>query len=613
MLFIMFLLFLLLLPLCSAAVYERVTDLPAVEFDYIIVGGGTAGNVLANRLTEDPQTSVLVLEAGRSTVDILTLQIPFFCFAQPPLLNWNFTTTPQPGLNNRESAYYRGFGLGGCSAINVMTYTRGSSEDFDRYARVTGDDGWGWEKMQPYFRKNERFVASADHHNLTGQYDPAVHGFEGANSVSVAEYPSAIDGRVIQATKELPDEFPFNLDYNSGYHLGIGWHQKTVGNGTRSSSETAYLGPEYINRENLHVLVDSHVTRILVANNSNVDKQPYFDSVEFTQDAGKTIHTLSVRKEIILSAGVIETPHILLNSGIGDADELSVLGITTTAHLPDVGKNFRDDPTWALNWAVNDPNTIENVYWRNVTFQEEALAEWQANQTGYLANTASNQLGYFRVEEGLLEEEPCAGNQTGHYELIFTPPLIVIIRAGYPLVAPFHQLGAFSALQSIFCAHYLVRLTIPSRYRYSLIPEDGNVTINSTNPLSPPVINPNTLSHEQDLVLMQQAVRGAQRFTTAPVWADYILGLVTDITDLEESIRSRATPGGHSVGTASMSPPGAHWGVVDPDLRLKRVRGVRVVDASVLPYLPAGHTQAPVYAVAERAADLIKGRNLKCT
>ncbi|PBK82247.1 alcohol oxidase [Armillaria gallica] len=562
----MFSLFLLLLPLCSAAVYERVTDLPTVEFDYIIVGSGTAGNVLANRLTEDPQTSVLVLEAGRSTADILTLQIPFFCFAQPPLLNWNFTTIPQPGLNNREFAYYRGFGLGGCSAINVMTYTRGSSEDFDRYARVTGDDGWGWEKMQPYFRKNERFVASADHHNLTGQYDPAVHGFEGVSFVSVAEYPSAIDGRIIQATKELPDEFPFNLDYNSGYHLGIGWHQKTVGNGTRSSSETSYLGPEYINRENLHVLVDSYVTRILVANNLNVDKQPYFDSVEFTQDAGKTMHTLSVRKEIILSAGVIGTPHILLNSGVGDADELSVLGITSTAHLPDVGKNFRDDPIWALNWAVNDTNTIENVYWRNVTFQEEALAEWQANQTGYLANTASNQLGYFRVEEGLLEEESCAGNQTGHYDFL----------------------------------GIAINILCPLSY--------GNVTINSTNPLSPPVINPNTLSHEQDLVLMQQAVRGAQRFTAAPVWADYILGLVTDITDLEGSIRSRATPGGHSVGTASMSPPGAHWGVVDPDLRLKRARGVRVVDASVLPYLPAGHTQAPVYAVAERAADLIKER-----
>ncbi|KAK0493181.1 aryl-alcohol-oxidase from pleurotus Eryingii [Armillaria luteobubalina] len=561
--------------------YETVADLPIIEFDYIIVGGGTAGNVLANRLTENPQTSVLVLEAGRSTAHILTSQIPFFSFAQLPLLNWNFATTSQPGLNNREFGYYRGFGLGGCSAINVMTYTRGSSEDYDRYARVTGDDGWGWEKMQPYFRKNERFVASADHHNLTGQYDPAMHGFEGVNSVSVAEYPSAIDERVIQATKELPNEFPFNLDYNSGHHLGVGWHQKTVGNGTRSSSETSYLGPNYIDRANLHVLVDSHVTRILVANDSKVDKL-YFDSVEFTQDGGKTMHILPARKEIILSAGVIGTPHILLNSGVGDADELSVLGITSTAHLPDVGKNFRDHLPWALSWAVNDTNTIENVYWRNVTFQEEALAEWQMNRTGFLANTASNQLGYFRVEDGLLKEEPCAGNQTGHYELIFT--------GGIPIGDAVPPTGSFLS----------IAINVLCTLSY------GNVTINSTNPLSPPVINPNTLSHEQDLVLMQQAVEGAQRFTAAPVWANYILELVTDIRDLEGSIRSKATVGGHSVGTASMSPPDAHWGVVDPDLRLKQVRGVRVVDASVLPYVPAGHTQAAVYAVAERAADLIK-------
>ncbi|KAK0196138.1 pyranose dehydrogenase [Armillaria mellea] len=576
----MFSIFFILLPLCSAAIYETVADLPLIEFDYLIVGGaysGTAGNVLANRLTEDPQTSVLVLEAGRSTADILTLQIPFFCFAQPLLLGWNFTTTPQPGLNNRDFGYVRGLGLGGCSAINIMTYTRGSSEDYDRYARVTGDDGWGWEKMQPYFRKNERFVASADHHNLTGQYDPWVHGFNGVNSVSVAEYPSAIDGRVIQATKELPNEFPFNLDYNSGYHLGIGWHQKTIGNGTRSSSETSYLGPEYINRENLHVLVNSHVTRILVANDSSVHKKAHFDSVEFTQDAGKTIHTLSVRKEIILSAGVIGTPHILLNSGVGDADELSVLGITSTVHLPDVGKNFRDQPTWALSWAVNDTKTIENVYWRNVTFQEEALAEWQVNRTGYLANTASNQIGSFRVEDGLLEEEPFIADGDN--------------QGGIPIGSAVPPTGSFLDIT--------INVLCPLSY--------GNVTINSTNPLSPPVINPNTFSHEQDLLLMQQAVVGAQRFTAAPVWADYILDLVTDITDLEGSIRSRATPGGHSVGTASMSPPNAHWGVIDPDLRLKQVRGVRVVDASVLPYVPAGHTQAAVYAVAERAADLIMG------
>ncbi|KAG7450011.1 aryl-alcohol-oxidase from pleurotus Eryingii [Guyanagaster necrorhizus] len=579
----MFSFLLLFLPLCSAAIYERAADLPALFFEYIIVGGGTAGNVLANRLTEETNTSVLVLEAGRSTAGVLSSQIPFFCFSGLPLLNWNFTTTPQPGLNNREFGYDRGFGLGGCSATNVMTYTRGSSEDYDRYANVSGDDGWGWTKMQPYFRKNERFVASADRHNTTGQFDPEVHGFHGLNYVSLAEYPSNVDGRVIQVTEELSEEFPFNLDYNSGYHLGIGWHQKTIGNGTRSSSETSYLAPEYIERENLHVLVDSHVTRILMTNGSTDDDKPYFDAVEFTQDAGKTMHTLSARKEIILSAGVIETPHILLNSGIGDADELSALGITPTVHLPDVGKNLRDQVSMSLSWTVNDAQMAETLYWSNETFREETLAQWQVNRTGFLANPPSNQLGFLRISNDVMEEETCAGSQTGHYELIFGGGLesrIVPTSGSY-----------FTALINILC---------PLSH--------GNITINDANPLSPPIINPNVFSHVQDMVQMKYAIGGAQRFAAAPVWTDYILELSTDIDDLEGSIRDQARPTGHTVGTASMSPHNAHWGVVDPDLRLKLATGVRVVDASVLPYIPAGHPQAAVYAVAERAADLIKGR-----
>ncbi|KAK0459149.1 aryl-alcohol-oxidase from pleurotus Eryingii [Desarmillaria tabescens] len=568
-------LLLVLVPLCSAAIYEKVADLPTLDFDYIIVGGGTAGNVLANRLTEESNTSVLVLEAGNSCV-------PFFCTLATPNtpLDWNFTTVPQPGLNGRAIPLPRGFGLGGSSAVNYMTYTRGSSEDYDRYARTSGDDGWGWDKIQPYFRKNERFVTPADHHNTTGEFDPKVHGFHGINSVTLPGYPRAIDNHVLQTTKELPDTFPFNLDFNSGYQLGIGWEQTTVGNGTRSSSQTSYLGPGYIDRKNLHVLVHSYVTRILVANTSD-SHLPRFNTVEFTQDAGgKDAFSLRSQK-IILSAGSIGTPHILLNSGVGDADELSALGITPTVNLPDVGRNLTDHPRWSLVWSINDTSTIE-MYWRNDTFQADALAEWEANRTGYIASTVLNHIGFSRIGEGLLGEEPCAGNLTAHYELIFASG---IFESTIPATGNY-----FTTTIVLLCP--LSR---------------GSVTINSTNPLNPPLINPNFFSHLQDIIAMQYAVEGAQRFTSAPVWKDYIIALTTNITDLEDSIRNEAGSTDHQVSTASMSPFDADWGAVDPDLRLKKAMGVRVVDASVLPFIPAAHAQAAVYVIAERAADLIKG------
>ncbi|KAK0499356.1 GMC oxidoreductase-domain-containing protein [Armillaria luteobubalina] len=438
-----------------------------------------------------------------------------------------------------------------------MSYMRGSSQDYDRYARISRDSIWGWDALQPYIRRNERFVAPADHHNITGQFNPAVHGFKGVTYVSLPGYPRATDERVHQTTAEFPLEFPFNLDYNSGYQLGIGWAPLTVGNGTRSSSETSYLGPKYIQRPNLHVLVNARVTRIL--DTKNVSRRRTFNAVEFTQDSGETKHILAPKclKEIILSAGSIGTPHILLHSGIGNSDELAVLGITSTHHLPDVGKNLSDQVLWNVPFTVDDTDTIENIYYRNITFQEQALAEWKANRTGFLTVGIANQRGFLRVPEdaGILDGEPCAGNEMAHYELAFVngmnrnpPP----VSGNFFVIAP-----------AVLCP--LSR---------------GSVTINSTNPLDPPVINPNYLMHPQDLTIMNYAVQSAKQFVTAKAWKGYVLGIATNTTD--DDIRNGASNLNHPVGTASMSPVGADWGVVGPDLRMKGAVGVRIVDASVL-------------------------------
>ncbi|KAK0184513.1 alcohol oxidase [Armillaria mellea] len=566
------------------AIYEKFEDLPTSSFDFIIVGGGTAGNVLANRLTENDHISVLVLEAGTSTADIFLSDVPFFCISATPgtSLDWNFTTTEQPGLNGRSIPFSRGFGLGGSSAVNYMLYTRGSSQDYDRYAQISGDPGWGWEALQPYIRKNERIVPPSDHHNTTGEFDPAIHSFSGINSVSLPGVSRATDGRIIQTTSELPDEFPFNLDYNSGHHLGIGWSPYTIGNGTRSSSQTSYLGARYIGRQNLHVLTHTHVTRILQSTN-DTNVPPTFDAVEFTQDAGATLHALAPvgLKEIILSAGSIGTPNILLHSGVGDDTELTALGITPRLHLPDVGKNLTDHTLYTgLRFFVNDTSTIENIYFRNMTFQAETLVEWQANRTGFLSSGVANQAAFLRVPEvaSILDGDPCAGNQTAHYEFIFTNG--ILSQSPPP--------GSFFSIT-------IAGICPLSR---------GDVTINSTNSLDPPLINPNYFSHPQDIAIMQYAIESAKKFVTSAAWDGYILGVTANNT--ESDLRNGVGSAFHPVGTASMSPADASWGVVNPDLKLKGAKGVRIVDASVLPLVPAGHTQVPVYIIAERAADLIK-------
>ncbi|KAK0499299.1 aryl-alcohol oxidase [Armillaria luteobubalina] len=543
------------------AIYETFDELPTRDFHYIIIEGGTAGNVLANRLTEDSSISVLVLEAGESTADVLLSQVPFFSSRlRGSPLDWNFTTSAQPGLNGHG-----------------MSYMRGSSQDYDRYARISGDSIWGWDALQPYIRRNERFVAPAGHHNITGEFNPAVHGFNGVTDVSLPGYPRATDERVLQTTAEFPSKFPFNLDYNSGYQLGIGWAPLTVGNGTRSSSQTSYLGQKYIQRQNLHVLVNAHVTRILDAKNmKNGSRRPMFNAIEFTQDSGATKHILAPKflKEIILSAGSIGTPHILLHSGIGNSDELAALGIAPTHHLPDVGKNLSDQVLWSIPFTVNDTNTIENIYYRNITFQEEALAEWKENRTGFLTVGIANQRGFLRVphDAGVLDGEPCAGNETAHYQLAF-----VILRRlrssenGMNRNPPPAVGNFFVIAPAVLCP--LSR---------------GSVIINSTNPLDAPVINPNYLMHAQDLAIMNYAVQSAMQFVTTPAWKGYVLGIATNTAD--DDIRNGASNLNHPVGTASMSPVGADWGVVDPDLRMKGAGG---------PFVPSAHIQAAVYFCRE--------------
>ncbi|KIY43459.1 pyranose dehydrogenase [Fistulina hepatica ATCC 64428] len=611
MIVICLVLVLLLVTQINALLYEHPIDLPSLDnYDYIIVGGGAGGSALANRLSEDDNVQVLLLEAGGPNKNVLDLEVPFYCYTKlgpGTPWDWNFTTTPQVHLDNRAIKYTRGYGLGGSTDVNCMAYSRGSASDYDRWANVTGDNGWAWDSIKGYFQKIEDFVPPADKHNATGQYDPSIHGTHGVVGISLAGFPLPIDPISLKTIDEL--DIPYVLDYNDGMPIGYGWMQSTVRNGTRESAATSYLGTTYMSRSNLFVLVHSTVLSVSASRvdgtidtvkfshpDSRGDSSIVFPGALAKSDNTVPLHVTSTR-EVILSAGTFGTPHILLNSGIGDARALAQLKIPSIADLPDVGTNVSDHLLISMPFLVNASWTFDQLI-VNETVQAATLAQWETNHTGPYTNPFLTQIGWMRVNESdeavanmiARYGDPSSGAHSPHIEY-----------------APGDGLPGGDGQPHVMMSAAL--LTPWSR---------GTVTLNESDPLNAPVINMNYLSSALDIFILKQGVYATLRFISAPAWDSYAPkpsngfeavynanGQLNE-TALDDYIRSVSSPVSHAVGSCAMSPYHASWGVVDPDLRVKKLQGLRIVDASIFPFVPAGHTTGPTYLVAERAADIIK-------
>ncbi|KXN87047.1 Glucose dehydrogenase [FAD, quinone] [Leucoagaricus sp. SymC.cos] len=559
----------------GAVLYRSQDELPrGVEYDFIIAGGGTAGSVVASRLGENPNWNILVVEAGTSNEEVFNTRVPGLWYTlMHSSVDWNYTVVPQKGLDGKSLVYTRAKMLGGCSSHNTMVYTRGSRDDWDSWANMTGADGLQWDKMLPYILKAEQWSIDPQNRTQVNHYNTSVHSKDGKVSVSLPYTVHPFNDMLLQSTKEMSEEFPFDLDMNDGKPLGIGWKQSTVDhNGERSSAATAYLNKTL---DNVHVLINTYVTRV-IQNNGTENTW----AVEFAVGPDSKRQTLIAKKEVIVSGGAIGTPHILLNSGIGSSEELKAVGVETVLDLPSVGKNLSDH--------IATPTTFSTTFKSTGFNQTEALEQWQTNRTGPLTQPQElNHIGFTRIPTNSTGfEDPAPGMNTPHIEFAFG------------------QISQQDGSTETSLELFVVNLHPISR---------GSVTLNTSNPFTYPIVDFGLLTSQTDLTILRQGILSARRLFSAPVFTSKktISGTsapgsnITSDGDLEAYIRQTGTPLLHAVGTAAMSPRNATWGVVDPDFRVKGVKGVRVVDASVIPNTPSGHTQAPVYGIAEWASALI--------
>jgi len=574
-------------------------------YDYIVIGSGAAGPIVANRLSEDPKTSVLLLEAGDMNDSDMLMQVPLYA---PPVIsncgvNWGYVTEKQENCYNRQIPYLRGHVLGGTTSVNYMIHNTGPADDWEYYAKVTGDPGWSWKSMQKYFHRTERIVPPADGRDTTGEWDPSLHGKDGIAALSLPGYKTPFDARVLAAMKEKPNEFPFVLDQNSGNPLGTGWAQLRINGNKRESSATSYLNETFMNRENLFVVTDARAVKLHKTGVKG--EKSVWRAVDIHNGILGEPKTFYANKDIILSAGVINTPQLLMLSGIGDADELSKLGIKPEVNLPSVGKNMSDHPL-LLNPFIAHPPADEPTYnplWSiKSPIQQKARAQYDLEGKGPLTNTVSNLIGWHRLSKDdpvlKTEGDSATGPTAPHFEIIHYNSFFAVKKI---IPRPPGEYASF----------FTVLASVASR---------GKVFLTSDSPTQRAHVDPGIYNEKIDLEVMAAAVRKVQSLIDTKAFKGYIGPLadkyyhdLSSKEQLESYIRNRTIVLFHGCSTASMSPKGADWGVVDPDFRVKGTLGLRIVDASVIPRVPASHPMGPINAIAERASDIIKadGRTSK--
>ena len=530
-------------------------DAAESAFDFIVVGAGSAGCVLANRLSADPSKRVLLLEAGgRDWYPWIHVPVGYFKTLHNPLTDWGYKTAPDPGLNGRSIDWPRGRTLGGSSSINGLLYIRGQRQDYD-YWRQLGNAGWSFDDVLPYFRRSE------DQENGADEY----HGRGGGLAVQNMRATRKICEALISAAQELG--LPRNDDFNGPEQEGAGYFQQTARNGRRCSTAVAFLNPVK-RRPNLAIVTHALVEKVVIENHRAA-------GIAVSLKDGPRTYRLTAGGEVILSAGAIGSPQILQLSGIGPGELLQGLGVEVIKNLPGVGDNLQDHLQIRSVYEVNVPTLNDEI---NNFFRRMLMGmQYVFTRTGPMSMGASQVCIFARSRPDL---------ETPDIQYHFQP-----LSAAKPGI----EMHPFSGITLSVC---------------QLRPESrGRVAINSLDPRAYPTIQPNYLSTARDQQTAIDALRFTRRLVNTNAFAPYIVrehlpgpGVTTD-EQLLDSARNIAQTIYHPTSTCKMGPD--PMSVVDERLRVHGLGALRVVDASIMPSIVSGNTNAPTIMIAEKAAEMI--------
>jgi choline dehydrogenase len=524
---------------------------PNLTYDYVIVGAGSAGCTLAARLTEDPATRVLLLEAGPADDDD-AIRIPAaFSNLFKTRWDWHYETTEQKRLAGRRSYWPRMKALGGCSSMNAMIYIRGNRHDYDAWRDTHGATGWGYDDCLPYFIKAEGNARLGD----------SFHGSSGPLHVEDLRFQHPLTGAWIDAGRA--HGLRLNGDFNGATQEGVGRYQVTQRRGARWSAADAYLRPA-LQRGNLTVLTDAFVTRLVVQGGRAVG----VDYRRFGEDL-----TARADGEVLLSGGAVNSPQLLMLSGIGPAQHLAEFGITTVVDSPGVGQNLHDHPVVPLLWRTKGVPDLAD----GATLPR--MIQWKATGRGPLVSNVAEGGGFWRTTDDLVAPDI----------QVHMAPTLFYLNAQHEAKA--RGLTLAPTLVNVF-----------SR---------GQLRLRSADPTWHPAIDPAYYSDERDLTAMIAGMRRLLDIARQPALARHLDGEFHprggDYTTegIHQHIARLTQTLYHPVGTCAMGD--GELAVVDPELRVRGVDGLRVIDASVMPTVTRGNTNAPVIMLAEKAADMLRG------